>query len=98
MSYTANLLQTAFVANFPLVPLVRAVVSWSAFAGVLVFFKPLLTGIVRALVLVARPRRSKEQNAVRRLRRDAHLLQRMSHSAHGPGHAAELQAMAARAM
>jgi hypothetical protein len=34
--------------------------------GVLMFFRPLLTGIVRALVLVVRPRLTKDELAVQR--------------------------------
>ncbi|MBC7452402.1 MAG: hypothetical protein H7335_01585 [Massilia sp.] len=97
MSTTANLLQSADVAHLPLVLMVRAVVSFSVVAGLIMFFQPLLTGIVRALVLVVRPRRSREEMAARRLRRDAQMLQRMINMSQGPSHAAELRAMAARA-
>jgi uncharacterized membrane protein len=97
MSITANLLQTASLSNLQLMPLIRGVLSLSVFAGLLVFFKPLLTGIARALVLVVRPHRTKEENAARRHVRDAQLLQRMINSSQGPSDAAELRALAARA-
>ena len=97
MSITANLLQTAAVANIQIMPLVRGVLSLSAFAGLMMFFKPLLTGIARALVLVVRPHRTREEKTARRQMRDAQLLQRMINSSQGPSHAAELRALAARA-
>jgi hypothetical protein len=96
VSLTANLLQTVSVSNVQVLPLVRGALGVSAFAGLTVFFKPLLTGIVRALVLVVRPRRSKEEQTARRQMRDAQMLQRMIDSSHGPSHAAELRAMASR--
>jgi len=97
VSITANLLQTAAVANIQIMPLVRGVLSLSAFAGLTMFFKPLLRGIARALVLVVRPHRTREEKTARRQMRDAQLLQRMINSSQGPSHAAELRALAARA-
>ena len=78
----------------PVLPLVRGVLGVSAFAGLIVFFKPLLTGIARALVLMVRPRLTKDELAARRHMRDAKLLQRMINSSQGPSHAAELRALA----
>ncbi|WP_093553965.1 hypothetical protein [Pseudoduganella namucuonensis] len=64
----------------------------------LLLFKPLLRGIGRALMLVVKPKLSKEQRLQRRLMRDAMMLNRMLNSLEGaPSHAAELRAMAARA-
>ena len=97
MSITANLLQTAAVASVQIMPIARAVLGLSAFVGLVVFFKPLLTGIVRALVLTVRPRLTREQRTARRQMRDAQLFQRMINSSHGPSHTAELRALAARA-
>ncbi|MDL2356454.1 MAG: hypothetical protein QFF03_14470, partial [Pseudomonadota bacterium] len=77
MSITANLFQAATLGAFQVLPFVRAALSLSAFAGLAMFFKPLLTGIVRALVLVVRPRLSKEEKLARRHMRDALMLQRM---------------------
>ncbi|MCC6070310.1 hypothetical protein ACFSQU_10800 [Massilia sp. GCM10020059] len=95
MSTTATLLQTA--AGVQIFPLVRGVFSVAAVAGLLVFFKPLLVGIARALFLVVRPRLTKEERLARRHMRDAQMLQRMINSSHGPSHAAELRALASRA-
>jgi hypothetical protein len=97
VSLTVNLLQTAAVANVQFMPIVRGLLGVSAFAGLLVLFKPLLTGIVRALVLTVRPRLTREQQAARRHMRDAQLFQRMINASQGPSDAAELRALAARA-
>jgi hypothetical protein len=96
VSFTATFLQTAGVANFQVLPFVRGALGLSAFAGLVVFFKPLLTGIARALVLVVRPRLTRDEKAARRQMHDAQLFQRMINSSQGPSHAAELRAMAAR--
>ena len=94
MSTTATLLQTA--AGVQIFPLVRGVFSIAAVAGLLVFFKPLLVGIARALFLVVSPRLTREERQARRQMRDAQMLQRMINSSHGPSHAAELRALASR--
>ena len=95
MSTTALLLQTT--AGVPVFPLVRGALSFAALGGLLMFFKPLLVGVLKALVLVVRPRRTKEQREARQLMRDSRMLQRMINSSHGPSDAAELRAMASRA-
>jgi hypothetical protein len=77
-------------------PLVRGLFSLAAVAGLLMFFKPLLVGVARALFLVVRPRVSKEERQARRQMRDALMLQRMINASHGPSHAAELRALASR--
>ena len=97
MSLTANLIQSAYFANMPIMPIARGVLGVTAGAGLAMFFKPLLTGIVRALVLTVRPRRTKAQQAARRHMLDAQLVQRMSNASNGPSQAAELRALAARA-
>ena len=80
----------------PAVHILRGAFSLSAIAGVLMLFKPLLTGIVRALVLLVRPHRSKEERLARRQMRDAMMLQSMINASSGPSHAAELRAIGAR--
>jgi hypothetical protein len=94
LSTTATLLQTA--AGVQVFPLVRGVFSLAAVAGLLVFFRPLLVGIARAMLLVISPRLTKEERQARRQMRDAQMLQRMINASHGPSHAAELRALAAR--
>jgi hypothetical protein len=81
----------------PVLPLIQGILSVSLLAGFIVFFKPLLTGVVRALVLLVRPRLSKDELSARRRTRDAKMLQRMINSSQGPSHAAELRALGSRA-
>lgn len=67
-----------------------------AVAGLLVFFKPLLVGIMKAIVLLVNPRLTKEQKLARRNMRDAKLLQRMIKETDSPEMAAELRALGCR--
>ncbi|NHZ65235.1 hypothetical protein [Massilia genomosp. 1] len=93
----STLLHTTGDAAFSLMPLVQGVALVLALAAVALFFKPLLLGIFRALVLVVKPRLSKDQLAARRNMRNAKLLQRMTNSSSGNASlTAELRAMAAR--
>jgi len=94
VSTTATLLQTA--AGVQIFPLVRGVFSLAAVAALLVFFKPLLVGIARAMLLVVRPRLTKEERLARRQMRDARMMQNMINASQGPSHAAELRALASR--
>jgi hypothetical protein len=99
VSVFASLIQTVVGAAADVSPasLVRVTFQVSVYGALAMFFKPLLTGIARALVLVVKPRRTKDEIAARRQMRDAQLLQRMINSSNGPSHAAELRALAARA-
>ena len=84
------------VSAIPVFAVVRGMLSLSAFAGVVMFFKPLLLGIVRALVLLVKPRRTKAQQAARLQMRNQQAMQRMINASNGPSHTAELRALAAR--
>lgn len=99
MSTSVSLLQTAFgaAANLPVWPLVRAIAGLFAVAALLLLFRPLLVGIVRALVLVVHPRLTKEERIARAHMRDAQVLRRMINSSQCPSHADELRALASRA-
>jgi len=57
----------------PFSQLVLVMVQLTLLAGVLMFFRPLLVGIARALVLVVRPRPTKDELAARRKLRAAKL-------------------------
>lgn len=93
----STLLQTAGDAALSLMPLVRSAGLILAIAAVALFFKPLLVGIFRALVLVVKPRLSKEQMTARRNMHNARVLQGMSNASSGNvSQNAELRAMAAR--
>ncbi|MES2760152.1 MAG: hypothetical protein V4693_22480 [Pseudomonadota bacterium] len=95
MSTTATLLQAT--ANVQILPLLRGALGLSALAGFVLFFKPLLLGIFRALVLTVRPRRTKEERIARRQLLDARQFQRIINASQDPSQAAELRALSARA-
>jgi hypothetical protein len=67
----ASLLQLISTISFAQV--VRAVFSLSLVVGLGMFFRPLLTGLVRAMVLALRPRLTAEQLASRRQLHDARV-------------------------
>ncbi len=66
--------------------------------AMLVLFKPLLLGIARALVLLFKPRLSKEQRLAQRQMKDVMILNRMLQSMDGAAssQAADLRALASR--
>jgi len=94
VSIFATLISTA--GAVPVLPVLRGILGAAALAGVVLFFRPLLVGIARALVLMVHPRLTREQKAARRNMRDAKLLQRMIKETNCPSLAAELQAIGAR--
>jgi len=65
VSLTANLFHTAttFIATVPVAEVVHGVFNVAVVGAALVFFRPLLSGIGRALVLTVRPRRTPMQLA-----------------------------------
>lgn len=67
-------------------------------AALLLAFKPLLSGILRALVLTFKPRMTKEQRIAHIHQRDAMTIHRMASAMDGASYnmTAELRAMAAR--
>jgi hypothetical protein len=65
MSFADALLQ-APLTTLPLAQLVTSMAQLIVLGAVLMFFRPLLVGIARALVLVVRPRPTKDQLAARR--------------------------------
>jgi hypothetical protein len=74
MSFTAALFQ-APMTGLPFMQLFTSMVELAVLGGLLMFFRPLLIGIARALVLVVRPRPTKDELAARRKLRDARLAQ-----------------------
>jgi hypothetical protein len=68
MSFSATLFQTSVMA-LPFTHLLLALVQLTLLGGLLMFFRPLLVGIARALVLVVRPRPTKDELAARRTQR-----------------------------
>jgi hypothetical protein len=65
MSFTATLFQVPMTA-VPFMQLFTSMVQLILLGAVLMFFRPLLIGIARALVLVVRPRPTKDELAARR--------------------------------
>jgi hypothetical protein len=74
MSFTATLFQAPMTA-LPLMQMFVSMVELALLGGLLMFFRPLLIGIARALVLVVRPRPTKDELAARRKLRDARQAQ-----------------------
>lgn len=77
MSFTATLFQTP-VTNLPFALLAISMVQLTVLGAVLMFFRPLLIGIARALVLVVRPRPTKDELAARRKLAQARAAQRVA--------------------
>ncbi len=67
MSFTSSMFQS--VAGVPVMPIVSVMLAVSALAGIGVFFKPLLSGMAKAAVLMVRPRLTREQRAARAVAR-----------------------------
>jgi hypothetical protein len=74
MSFAATLFQSPMTA-LPFAQLLVSMIQLTLLGGVLMFFRPLLIGIARALVLVVRPRPTKNELAARRKLRNAGLAQ-----------------------
>ncbi len=78
-------------------PLLRIAAGAAATGATLLVFRPLIVGMLRAALLVLRPRLSKEERLARAKLRDVRMMKRMIAAASGPSDAAELRAIAARA-
>jgi hypothetical protein len=65
MSFSATLFQDPMTA-MPFMQLLISMAQLILLGGVLMFFRPLLIGLARALVLVVRPRPTKDELAARR--------------------------------
>lgn len=98
MSFTDTLMQTPMTA-VPFSHMLAVMVQLTLLGGVLMFFRPLLVGIARALVLAVRPRPSRDELAARRKLRDAKLAQQFANAAPvatDVADPAEVRAIAAR--
>ncbi len=100
MSTLISAVQASFapLLDISLLAAVQVSLSVVVVGALLVLFKPLLRGIARALVLVVKPKMSKEQRLARRQMRDATVLNNLLNTmdSTAPSHAAELRALAAR--
>ncbi len=76
----------------------RPILGVGAIAAVLVVFKPLLSGVLRAALLAVKPRRSPEERSLRSRMKSVLELNRMAREleASEPGLAAELRSIASR--
>lgn len=86
----------AFAANA--VSLARPLLGLGVLAAVLVAFKPLLVGLMRAALLIVKPRRSLEERSARRILESVMMLNRMARDldqSH-PSLANELRSIASR--
>lgn len=93
MSSTAALVQT--VAAVPYGQVFSSTMYIALLGGLVLFFRPLLVGIGRALYLTVRPRRSKAELAARRALDEALALKRKLANL-DPVDAAEVRAMGIR--
>lgn len=86
----------AFAGNA--LSLARPVLGLGVLAAVLVAFKPLLVGLLRAALLVVKPRKSLEERSERRILQSMLMLNRMAreYETTQPSLAAELRSIAAR--
>lgn len=67
MPFSDTLIQTPAMA-LPFTHVLVGMVQLTLLGGLLMFFRPLLVGIARALVLLVRPRPTKDELAARRQR------------------------------
>lgn len=86
----------AFAANA--VAVVRPLVGLSVLAAFLYVFKPLLVGLLRAALLVVKPRQSLEERSSRRILESVLMLNRMARDLDHthPSLANELRSIASR--
>lgn len=79
-------------------PIARPLLGLSAVVAVLMIFKPLLLGLLRAALLVVKPRQTVEQQAAQRKLSDVLMLNSMARDldATQPNLAAELRVLAGR--
>ena len=88
----------AVLQDFSFLAAVQLALAAVVAIALLVLFKPLLRGCARAIVLLVKPKLTKEELLQRRQMRDAMMLKRMLNTSEcGASHAAELRAMASRA-
>lgn len=86
----------AFAGNA--VAVARPLIGIGALAALLIVFKPLLIGLLRAALLVVKPRKTLEERSSRRLLQSVLMLNRMARDveASHPSLAAELRSIASR--
>ncbi len=97
MSITISTVQAALapVLDVSILGAIQALLGMTFCVALLVLFKPLLLGIGRAMVLVVKPRLSKEQRLAQRQMKDAMIVKRMLQTMDGSAssQAADLRAL-----
>lgn len=86
----------AFAGNA--MTIARPLLGLGILAALLVVFKPLLIGVLRAALLVVRPRKTLQERSSRRMLESVLMMHRMARDveASHPSLAAELRSIAAR--
>lgn len=86
----------AFAANA--VSIARPLLGLGILAALLVVFKPLLVGLLRAALLVVKPRKSLEERTSRHMLRSVLMMHRVARDVerNHPSLAAELRSIASR--
>ena len=97
MSIIISTVQAALapVLDVSILGAIQALLGMTFCVALLVLFKPLLLGIGRAMVLVVKPRLSKEQRLAQRQMKDAMIVKRMLQTMDGSAssQAADLRAL-----
>jgi hypothetical protein len=65
-------------------PALRILAGTATTGAMLLLFRPLLTGLLRAAILVVRPRQTREQRLAKAKLRDQRLLEKMIAASSGP--------------
>jgi hypothetical protein len=92
-----NVATTAYLIQQSWAPMLGLLARCTIAVVLVILFRPLIMGMLRAALLMVRPRLSREQRQARAHQRDRRVLERMIASSSGPSHTAELRAIAARA-
>jgi hypothetical protein len=97
MSIIISTVQAALapVLDVSILGAIQTLLGMTFCVALLMLFKPLLRGIARALVLLVKPRLSKEQRLARRQMNDAMIVKRMLQAMDGSAssQAADLRAL-----
>ena len=91
-------LPVAQVAITSIIAAARPLLGLGIIAAMLIIFKPMFTGMLRAALLVIQPRQNREQKTAKRNLRSVMEIHRVARDfdSTSPSMAAELRAMAAR--
>ena len=92
-----NVETTALLLQLNWAPMLGLLARCTVAVVLVIVFRPLLVGLLRAALLAVRPRLTREQREARAHQRGRRMLERMIASSSSPSDAAELRAIAARA-